>query len=82
VTRSAAEPVAKSQVRLPDVRSAGGPTRLRLPDLTSPAVARVAASADVTKSELRRLRTAQGDGMSNAALDRLDAKITAAAQRR
>jgi lysophospholipase L1-like esterase len=84
VARSAAEPVARSDVRLPDVRSAAGPTRLgpRLPDLSSPAVARAAARARVTKAELRQLRRAQRDGASNAVLDRLDARITAAAKRR
>jgi GDSL-like lipase/acylhydrolase family protein len=84
VARSAAEPVARSDVRLPDVRSAAGPTRLgvRLPDLSSPAVARAAARAGVTKAELGALRKAQRDGASNAVLDRLDAKITAAAKRR
>jgi len=82
VARSAARPLAESKVRLPEVRSAEGPTRLRLPDLHSPAVARAAARADVTKAELRRLREAQRDGTSNAALDRLDAKITAAAKQR
>jgi lysophospholipase L1-like esterase len=82
VTRTAAQPAARSRVRLPEVRSTEGPTRLRLPDLTSPAVARAAARANVTKAELHRLRAAQRDGMGNAALDRLDARITAAAQRR
>ena len=81
VARSAARPLTEAKVRLPEVRSADGPTRLRLPDLGSPAVARAAARANVTKGELRRLREAQRDG-SNAALDRLDARITAAAQRR
>ena len=68
VARSAAEPAARSDVRLPDVRSAAGPTRLgpRLPDLSSPAVARAAARAGVTKAELRSLRKAQRDGASNA----------------
>jgi lysophospholipase L1-like esterase len=79
---TAARPLAESQVRLPQVRTADGPTRLRLPDLDSPAVTAAAARADVTKVELRRLRAAQRNGTSNAALDRLDAKITAAAQRR
>jgi lysophospholipase L1-like esterase len=84
VARSAAGPAARSDVRLPDVRSAAGPTRLgpRLPDLSSPAVARAAARAGVTKAELRQLRKAMRDGASNAVLDRLDAKITAAAKRR
>ena len=84
VARAAAEPVARSEVRLPHVRSVDGPTRLgvRLPDLSSPAVARAAARAGVTKAELRSLRRAQRAGAGNAVLDRLDAEITAAAKRR
>ena len=45
-------------------------------------MAREAARAGVTKAELRSLRKAQRDGASNAVLDRLDARITAAAKRR
>ncbi len=82
VARSDARPLPESRVRLPEVRSAAGPTRLRLPDLNSPAVTRAAARAGVTRAELRQLRAAQRSGTSNIALDRLDARITAAAQRR
>jgi lysophospholipase L1-like esterase len=82
VARSDARPLTESQVRLPDVRSAGGPARLRLPDLDSSSVAQAAARAGVTRAELRQLRAAQRNGASNATLDRLDARITAAAKRR
>jgi lysophospholipase L1-like esterase len=68
--------------RLPAVRSAHGPTRIGVPDLNRPKIARAAARAGVTKAELSRLRSAQRHGAANAALDRLDAKITAAAARR
>jgi lysophospholipase L1-like esterase len=68
--------------RLPSVTSAHGPTRIGIPDLNRPEVARAAARAGVTKAELSRLRSAQRHGAANAALDRLDAKITAAAARR
>jgi lysophospholipase L1-like esterase len=78
-----ARPLAAGAARLPAVTSAQGPTRIRVPDLNSPEVARAAARAGVTKADLRRLLAAQRDGASNAQLDRLDAKITsAAAQRR
>jgi lysophospholipase L1-like esterase len=68
--------------RLPAVTSAHGPTRIGIPDLNSPEVARAAARTGVTQAELSRLRSAQRHGAANAALDRLDAKITAAAARR
>jgi hypothetical protein len=67
---------------LPTVTSAQGPTRIRVPDLSRPEVSRAAARAGVTKAELRRLRAAQRQGSSNATLDRLDTKITAAAAQR
>jgi lysophospholipase L1-like esterase len=83
VARGDLSPLAAAAVRLPDVTSAQGPTRIRIPELNRADVARAAARAGVTKAELRQLRTAQRSGASNAELDRLDAKITkAAAQRR
>ena len=67
---------------MPSITSARGPARVQPPDLSSAAVARAAARAGVTKAELKRLRNAQRSGASNAALDRLDAKITAKAAQR
>ena len=67
---------------MPSITSARGPARVQPPDLNSAAVARAAARAGVTKAELKRLRNAQRSGASNAALDRLDAKITARAAQR
>jgi lysophospholipase L1-like esterase len=78
----AARPLAAAAARLPAVSSAQGPTRVRVPDLNRPDIARTAARAGVTKAELRRLQTALRSGTSNAQLDRLDAKITAAAAKR
>ena len=83
-------PVARSDARQWPSPGSGCPMSARragrpgcaLPDLNSPAVAQAAARAGVTKAELRQLRTAQRDGTSNTALDRLDARITAAAKRR
>jgi lysophospholipase L1-like esterase len=77
-----ARPLAAGAARLPAVTSAQGPTRIRVPDLKSPEVAKAAARAGVTKADLRRLLAAQRNGASNAQLDRLDAKITAAAAHR
>ena len=74
--------LAADQVRLPSITSARGPARVQPPDLGSAAVARAAARAGVTKAELKRLQIAQRSGASNAALDRLDAKITAKAAQR
>ena len=76
------QPSAAAAARLPAVSSAQGPARIRVPDLNSPEVTRAAARARVTKGELSRLRAAQRHGASNSELDRLDAKITAAAARR
>ncbi len=80
--RSTTRTLSADQVRLPAVTSARGPARVQPPDLNSAAVARAAARAGVTKAELKRLRNAQQSGASNAALDRLDAKITARAAQR
>jgi hypothetical protein len=77
-----ARPLAAAAARLPAVTSAQGPGRTPVPDLNRADVSLAAARAGVTKAELRRLRTALRDGTSNAELDRLDAKITAAAARR
>ena len=82
VTRRDLRPLAAAAVRLPVVTSAQGPARIRLPDLNTREVTRAAARAGVTKAELRRLRAAQRQGASNAALDRLDVQITKAAVQR
>jgi lysophospholipase L1-like esterase len=82
VAQRDARPLAATGARLPDVTSAAGPARIRVPDLSSPEVTLAAVRAGVTKSELRGLRAAQQRGASNAELDRLDATITAAAAKR
>ena len=82
IARSTTRTLSADQVQLPAVTSARGPARVQPPDLNSAAVARAAARAGVTKADLKRLRHAQESGASNAALDRLDAKITARAAQR
>ena len=77
-----ARPLDAAAVRLPAVTSTDGPARIRVPDLNRPEITRAAARAGVTKAELLRLRAAQRHGASNVELDRLDAKITAAATQR
>lgn len=82
VARPGLRPPPESQVRLPEVSAARGPARVRMPDLNRSAIDRAAKRAGVTRAELERLRTALRDGTTNGDLDRLDATITAAAQRR
>jgi lysophospholipase L1-like esterase len=77
-----ARPLAAAAARLPAVTSTQDLGRIGVPDLNRADVSRAAARAGVTKAELRRLRTALRDGTSNTELDRLDAKITAAAAKR
>ena len=72
-TRRSVSPAA---VELPAGTQARQPSAITVPDLAGRDVARAAAAAGVTKAELRRLRVAQVDGTTNAALDRLDAEIT------
>jgi lysophospholipase L1-like esterase len=75
-------PLAAAAVGLPPVSSAQGPARIGVPNLDRREVTVAAVRAGVTKAELRQLRAAQQRGESNGELDRLDAKITAAAAKR
>ena len=75
-------PLAAAAVGLPPVSSAQGPARIGRPDLNRRDVTLAAVRAGVTKAELHRLRAARQRGASNAELDRLDSKITAAAAKR
>ncbi|MBA3529339.1 MAG: SGNH/GDSL hydrolase family protein [Propionibacteriaceae bacterium] len=70
-------------VKLPRGTTSSGSFEFKVPDLNTARAERAARKAGITTAELDQLRRAQRNGASNAALERLDERITEkAAQRR